>query len=212
MLLPQFGQPHDGLLIALDGPEGAGKTTLAQSLVKQLKSQWVRAQYVKEPGDMTSLGRTIRASLLKVGQDLSPTVEFLLLAASRAEQMAFIGQCLARGEVVVSDRCFLSSYAYQGGEDERLVELMHRIHQHILPYAYDLVMVVDVDDAVSVDRQVQRGTSDRIEERGVAYHQRVNGRFRQMARDNGYPVINGNLSPEEVLGVVYELVEPLLER
>ena len=101
-----------GRLIVFEAPEGAGKTTQLGRLGDQLGRRGTPFTAVREPGG-TPLGDEIRRLLLEPGRDLSPRAEALLFMASRAELVAkVIRPALERGEIVLADRFFLSTYAY----------------------------------------------------------------------------------------------------
>ena len=102
-----------GLLIVLEGSEGAGKTTQLKLLADRLREEGIDVLSLREPGG-TPLGDAIRSILLDPGQSISPASEALLFMASRAEIVRErIDPALERGVVVLMDRFFLSTYAYQ---------------------------------------------------------------------------------------------------
>ena len=118
---------------------------------------------------------------------LSPLAEALLFTAARVEMLrAQVAPALARGEVVVAERCFLSTLVYQGlapGAGEavalrHLLELQEWAHGELWP---DAIFVLDVD-AITAHARCRRRAPDRIEARGDEYHERVRGAFRDLAR------------------------------
>ncbi|MEO0249642.1 MAG: dTMP kinase, partial [candidate division WOR-3 bacterium] len=103
-----------GFFLVLEGIEGSGKTTLAEGLAGKFESTGHRVLLTREPGG-TPLGERIRDILLHSGGDISPWAEFFLfLAARREHTYSVIKPALADGKVVISDRYYLSSFAYQG--------------------------------------------------------------------------------------------------
>src|SRR5690606_3007416 len=106
--------PGPGRYIALEGVEGAGKSTVALRLADRLQASGRDAVPVREPGG-TAVGETIRILLLDGEEALAPWTEAMLFAAARA-QLAHevIAPALASGQWVVSDRTVYSSLAYQG--------------------------------------------------------------------------------------------------
>ncbi len=106
---------HPGLFIALEGGEGAGKTTQARMLSIWLREQGFDVVTTREPG-ATKVGMRLRALLLDTAHaGMSPRAEALMYAADRAEHVAsVINPALERGAVVITDRYIDSSLAYQG--------------------------------------------------------------------------------------------------
>lgn len=171
--------------VALDGPDGCGKSSQAAALVAWLGERGRPALHVREPGS-TPVGEALRTLLLSPATgDLRPISEALLFSAARAELMAnVVAPALARGDVVVAERCYLSTVVYQGLAHQAsrsaggagnaltvdwLFDLTRRVHGARLP---DAVFVLDVPVAVSLARRAER-TRDRFEARGDDYHERV---------------------------------------
>src|SRR3954471_6536725 len=104
----------NGLLVVLEGPEGAGKTTQLRLLADWLGERGRPVIAVREPGG-TVVGDEIRRVLLDPASDILPRSEALLFMASRAQLVEReIRPALERGDVVLVDRFFLATYAYQG--------------------------------------------------------------------------------------------------
>ena len=169
-----------GPYVTLDGPDGCGKSSQAKALVEWLTAEGHDVVHVREPGS-TPVGEALRELLLaKETGDLQPITEVLLFSAARAELMQRVIQpARERGQVVVAERCYLSTAVYQilatenpqpGVLDAKWFEdLTRRVHGACLP---DAVFVLDVPAEVSVQRRGSR-VDDRIEARGEAYHRRV---------------------------------------
>ena len=100
--------------LVLDGPDGGGKSTQSRALVEFLRQRGRTVHHLREPGS-TPVGENLRQLLLSPQTgDLQPLTEVLLFTAARTELAArVIGPALARGEDVVSERCFASTLAYQ---------------------------------------------------------------------------------------------------
>lgn len=167
-----------GRLIVFEGPEGAGKSTQLRLLADWLSRRGTPFTAVREPGG-TELGAEIRALLLDPARRISPRAEALLFMASRAELTAeVIAPALARGELVLADRYFLSTYAYQvagRGLPEGEIRAANRFATHgIVP---DLTLLFEVPSADRVRRAELRGAPDRMEQAGDAFHARVERAF-----------------------------------
>lgn len=111
--------PARGRFVALEGGDGAGKSTQLALLATWLREAGLSVVTTREPGG-TSLGVSLREVLLHPGEAVSPRAEALLFAADRAQHVAHLLEpSLAAGEWVVTDRYSDSSIAYQGGPRAR---------------------------------------------------------------------------------------------
>lgn len=157
-----------GRLIVFEGPEGVGKTTQLGLLGKWLDARGVRHTRVREPGG-TQLGNEIRRLLLDSANEIDARAEALLFMASRAALIdQVVGPALARGEMVLADRFFLSTYAYQiagrGLQEEEIRSTNHFATSALIP---DLTLLFSAPAAERGARQRLRGSSDRIEDAGA---------------------------------------------
>jgi dTMP kinase len=169
--------PHPGLFLALEGPDGGGKTTQAARLVDWLRGQGLDVVTCRDPGS-TVVGNRLRAIVLDRGTvHLTVRAEMLIYMASRAQLVdEIIAPSLASGRVVVSDRFLLSNIVYQGCAGGLPVDQVWQVGQTatngLLP---DLTMVLDLPPSAARAR-VGPGR-DRIEDRSEAYRQRVREGF-----------------------------------
>ncbi|WP_324650394.1 dTMP kinase [Georgenia sp. H159] len=199
------------LFIALEGGDGAGKTTQARMLRDWLVARGREVVVTREPGG-TELGRTLRREVLH-GEDLDPRTEALLYAADRAHHVAtLVRPALARGAVVVTDRYIDSSIAYQGagrrlGRDE-VRDLSRWATDGLLP---TLTVVLDVDAATAAARR--SGAPDRLEREPSHFHEEVRSTFLALAsaEPGRYAVVDASRPPEVVHGAVVESVARVLE-
>ncbi|MFT3851628.1 MAG: dTMP kinase [Ilumatobacteraceae bacterium] len=166
-----------GWYIALEGPEGCGKSTQAAALASALD-----AVLTRETGG-TEIGLRIREILHDVDTTgLAPEAEALLTAADRAQHLAEVVEpALAAGRHVVSDRSVYSALAYQGYGRELDVDEVRRINDWAVGGRWpDLVVLLDADPDVLAARIAGREL-DRFEREGEAFHARVAAGFRAMA-------------------------------
>jgi dTMP kinase len=176
-------ETYPGKFIVLDGPEGAGKSTQIERLLKRLRDVGRTATAVRDPGS-TPVSERIREVLLdKRLPDMDVRTEVFLYMASRAEMVArIVRPALEVGLVVVCDRFVSSTAAYQGaagGVDPELIWDLGRIAcDGIVP---DLTIILDLDVEVGFSRMKHR-ERDRIESRDRAYHEKVRQGFLAMAR------------------------------
>jgi len=171
-----------GRLIVLEGAEGAGKTTQIKLLAERLSTVGVPCLAVREPGG-TPVGDDIREILLHPEQEITAATEALLFMASRAELVAReILPSIVEGLVVLVDRFFLSTYAYQIvgrrlPEDE--IRAANRLATAgLIP---DLTLLLDVPVGEGLGRADARGARDRMERADDDFHIRVGNAFREFA-------------------------------
>lgn len=174
-----------GKFIALEGGEGAGKSTQARLLAQALEARGQGCIITREPGG-TAGAEAIRALLLETdGDGWNPRAEALLFAAARSDHVErLILPALAHGDWVICDRFIDSSRAYQGGggglSDGEVLDL-HRIGSGgLLP---DLTVLIEVSPELVSQRLAARDgdQSDRIGGRGAAYHAAVAAAFHRFA-------------------------------
>jgi dTMP kinase len=167
-----------GLLVVFEGPEGVGKTTQVARLAARLDAAGVPCERSRAPGG-TPVGDRIRALLLDPASDgLLPRSEALLFMAARAQLVARIESRLPRGTVVLLDRFFLSTYAYQirgRGLPEETVRQANQLAVGGLVPDVTLLLACDLDEARR--RMVRRGDLDRMEREDASFHARVNAAF-----------------------------------
>lgn len=170
-----------GRFIVLDGVDGCGKSTQAVQLVTALaKLTGAAPLHVREPGS-TRLGESLRALLLARESELDARVETLLFAAARAHMLReLVAPALAAGRHVVCERFHPSTFAYQaaaGGLPEgEVLELLETWAGSPSP---DRVLLLDIDPGTAL---LRRGAArDRIEDKGLAFQQRVALGYRRYA-------------------------------
>jgi dTMP kinase len=169
-----------GRLIVFEGVEGAGKTTQIRILAERLAAAGITVRGVREPGG-TPVGDDIREILLHPEKEITAATEALLFMASRAELVACeLIPALDDGVVILVDRFFLSTYAYQvagRGLPEPEIRAANRLATAgLVP---DLTLLLDVPAVEGLGRADARGARDRIEKADDDFHQRVNAAFRQ---------------------------------
>jgi dTMP kinase len=171
-----------GKLIVFEGAEGAGKTTQIRLLTDRLTAARISCIALREPGG-TPVGDAIREILLHPEQEITDATEALLFMASRAELIAReILPSLIQGNVVLLDRFFLSTYAYQifgRGLAETEIRAANRLATAGL--APDITLLLDVPATEGLGRADARGARDRMERSDDDFHQRVTNAFRKFA-------------------------------
>ncbi len=205
-----------GLYLALEGPEGSGKTTQLGRLAARLRGLGLEVVEVREPGG-TPVGELIRALLANPAHtSLTPEAEALLFAAARAQLVReVVRPALDQGRTVLSDRCVYASLAYQGFGRGLGVEAVWRLNElatgGLLP---DLVLLLDLPVEQGLARDAAPGLArDRIEREDVEFHRRVREGYLALSReDPRIRVIPADQDPDRVELRIWEEVRPLLGR
>ena len=203
-----------GQLIVFEGPEGAGKTTQIGLLLEALRSASVSAVTFREPGG-TPLGDAIRKLVLDPGRTIAPAAEAHLFMAARAELCdREVRPALARGLVVLLDRFFLSTYAYQivgrGLSEEKVRAANSLATGGLVP---NLTVLLDHPFSSGLDRADARGGRDRIERAAHRFHDEVSSAFRGFA-DRGWTAAHPEAGPIELVdatGTREEVARRVLE-
>ncbi|MFG2311355.1 dTMP kinase [Streptomyces sp. NPDC048566] len=202
----------NGFFIALEGGDGAGKSTQAQALADWIRGKGHEVVLTREPG-ATPVGKRLRSILLDVSSaGLSHRAEALLYAADRAEHVdTVVRPALERGAVVISDRYIDSSVAYQGaGRDLSPTEIA-RINRWatngLVPH---LTVLLDVSPEAARERFTE--APDRLESEPLEFHTRVRSGFLTLAAaDPGrYLVVDAAQEPEAVTTVVRHRLDMML--
>ncbi|MGW2205063.1 dTMP kinase [Streptomyces sp. NPDC001774] len=201
-----------GFFIALEGGDGAGKSTQAEALADWIRAKGHEVVVTREPG-ATPIGKRLRSILLDVSSaGLSNRAEALLYAADRAEHVdSLVKPALERGAVVISDRYIDSSVAYQGaGRDLSPTEIA-RINRWatggLVPH---LTVLLDVSPETARERFTE--APDRLESEPPEFHARVRAGFLALAAgDPGrYLVVDAGQEPEAVTTVVRHRLDRML--
>ena len=209
------GAPVKGIFIAFEGGEGTGKSTQSKMLKKWLEQEGEEVVLSREPGG-TDLGQGLRKILLghETGA-ISPRAEALLYAADRAHHVfSLIRPALDRGDVVITDRYFDSSIAYQGAgrvlQPNEVARISRWATESLFP---TLTIIIDMPAEVGLGRLKSR---DRLEAEPLAFHERVRNEFLQIASmdPERYLIVDGlqaiNEIHEQIISRVGEL--PALKR
>lgn len=193
------------MLIVLEGIDGAGKTTLRDGLAARLEQAGHEVVRTKEPTD-GPLGKRIR-EIAKAGRETVSAEEELALFHEdrKLHVQSLVLPALARGAVVLQDRSYFSTVAYQGERGLDRAKLL-AMEQAIAP-APDVLFVLDLPPEASLERVRSRGASDDFET--LESLRRVREVFMGF---EGKHVIDARRSPAEMLEAAWQVVAPLLSR
>jgi dTMP kinase len=211
-----------GLFITFEGTEGCGKSTQVELLAKQLRTLGHRVRILREPGG-TSIGEEIRHTLKhsKNNAAMTSEAELLLMNASRAQLVReIIRPALAAGEIVVCDRFYDSTTAYQGyGRQLDLKMVRHIIDVAVGETKPDLTLLLTVSPEVSAQRRATRQSTlpfirDRIEEANADFFARVAKGYEAIAaaEPDRIRVVDATGSLENVCMKIWHHIQPLLPK
>jgi len=201
-----------GVFVALEGGEGAGKSTQARLLAIWLREQGYDVVTTHEPG-ATKIGMRLRALLLDTAHTgLSPRAEALMYAADRAEHVqSVILPALERGAIVVTDRYVDSSLAYQGAGRQLSAAEIARLNTWATGgLRPDLTILLDLPPQTGLGRRVS--SADRLESEPLDFHQRVRTGFLSLAAadPSRYLVVNAERPEAEISREIQLRVRELL--
>ena len=211
-----------GLFISFEGTEGCGKSTQVELLARQLRLLGHRVRTLREPGG-TPIGEEIRHTLKHSHANAAMTAEaeLLLMNASRAQLVCeVIRPALDTGEIVLCDRFYDSTTAYQGyGRELDLEKVKTVIDYAVGETRPDLTLLFTVAPEISELRRAMRQSTlpfirDRIEEADREFFQRVDQGFAALAaaEPGRVKVVEASGSVENVFAKIWALVQPALPK
>ena len=204
------GMSIEGVFISFEGGEGSGKSTQTKLLKEWLEKNGETVLLTREPGG-TPLGNQLREILLDNETGLiSPRAEALMYAADRANHVfAKIRPALDKGEIVITDRYFDSSVAYQGAGRVLLPAEVARISrwatESLTP---TLTIIMDLPAEIGLARL---DSTDRLESEPLAFHERVRQEYLNLANTDPerFMIVDASLSIEQIHEIIIERVSSL---
>lgn len=198
---------HPGFFLVFEGPEGAGKSTLAAAVAARCRVAGWEPVPVREPGG-TPVAEAARRALLDTEHPVAPETELFLVLAARADLVRrVIRPALAAGRFVLADRYDLSTHAYQvagRGLDQTTVMAANELATGGL--RPDLTLVLDVPTGVGQQRQLATGKCrDRLDRESAEFHARV-GEAYLAARGAGVRHLDGTLPPDRLVAAAWREV------
>ncbi|MEO0048871.1 MAG: hypothetical protein RL556_203 [Actinomycetota bacterium] len=205
-----------GLFISFEGIDGVGKSTQANLLEQFLIENGQQVTRTFEPGG-TKLGQEIRNLLLHRKGAVAPRAEALLYAADRAHHVAAVVRpALEAGQIVLTDRYFDSSVAYQGAgrslSEAEIREISMWATGSLLP---DLTVLLDLEASAAAARRETTGEApDRLEQEKIEFFEAVREGFLRLAsaEPNRFLVVDASSSVEQMQSQIRSRVSELLKR
>jgi dTMP kinase len=205
------------MFITLEGPEGSGKTSHIPYLVEYLREKGHTVFPTREPGG-TSIGEQIREVIHDLkNAEMHPRAETLLYQAARAQIVEqVIKPRLADGEIVISDRYYDSTIAYQGyGHQQDLDEVRTLVKYATGGLVPDLTVLLDVDVEVGLGRRKQNGMEwNRMDAHEIEFYQRVRAGYLEMVKQepSRWVVIDAGKEWQTVQNNLRETVEKSIKK
>ncbi len=199
------------MFITLEGPEGSGKTSHIPHLVEYLREKGYHVFPTREPGG-TSISEQIRDILHDLKNvEMHPHTETLLYQAARAQIVEqVIRPRLAAGEIVISDRYYDSTIAYQGyGHQQDLNEIRQLVKYATGGLVPDLTVLLDVDVKIGLKRKKQNGVEwNRMDAHEIEFYQRVRNGYLEMVKQEPerWVVVDASRDWDEVQDELRKLI------
>lgn len=202
-----------GIFITFEGSEGCGKSSHIKALKDWFESKGFSCVVTREPGG-TPLAEKIRGLLLErsSGEEMCSLAELFLFEAARAQHVeALIRPALAEGKVVISDRFYDSTTAYQGAArslDADTVSLLNRIATSSLSPDLTIVLDLPVSDGLARARDRDGSSADRMGSLNIEFYEAVRAAFLKLAADEPkrFRVISSAGAKEETFGRILDAV------
>ena len=173
-----------GLFITLEGPDGSGKTTVANILCEKLEKMGYELIHTREPGG-NEIAEQIRNVILDPkNTNMDARTEALLYAASRRQHLVEkVVPAINEGKIVICERFLDSSLAYQGYGRNLGVESIYQINAFAIDgHMPDLTIYLDINEEVGLSRLESRTQKDRLDVESVAFHHRVNEGYKEIVK------------------------------
>ena len=204
-------QERKGKFITFEGCDGCGKSTQLKLLSAYLTQNGVKHIFTREPGG-GKISEAIREILLNgKNTEMSDECEALLYAAARAQHLTEkVAPALAENKLVVCDRYVDSSIAYQAYGRNLGEEFVRKINSYALDnYLPDCTIFIELTPEEAFQRKRGADENDRLEQAGLAFHNRVYDGFCKVAETepNRVVKINGRQTPEEIFNEVLSVLK-----
>ncbi|MGM0598445.1 MAG: dTMP kinase [Candidatus Rifleibacteriota bacterium] len=207
---------REGLFITFEGPEGSGKTTQIEFLRNFFIERNYQVITTREPGG-TIAGDKIRDILLDHSNgSLEAETELFLMLAQRSEHLKkVINPAIISGKIVLCDRYFDSSMAYQGYGRRLATNMIRAAHEQFLPgFLPDLTILLLINPETGLKRALHRGkkSPDRMESQTIEFHKRVYEGYQKLAANEPerFILIENQGDPKQISALIRKELEKKL--
>ena len=206
------------MFITFEGIDGSGKSTQCQLLKDSLEKKGYKVLVTREPGG-TKTAEAIRNVLLHIHEPIEAMTEVFLYCAARVEHLEkIILPKLAEGYIVISDRFYDSTIAYQGGGRGLGFEKMIEINKVFIEKATpDLTFFIDTN-LMTIEKRMDKKELDRMEKEGMTFMKKVRQGYLDLiaseeakVKISRFATVDGDLSIEALADMVLKRVEEVLE-
>ena len=202
--------------IVVEGSEGAGKSTAIKLIKNLLEEQGQTVTLAREPGG-TPMAEDLRTVIKSASVDevVDPRTELLIMYAARVQLVEnVIRPALERGEWLVCDRFFYSTWAYQGGGRELGLELIRPIHDICLADMIPgLTIFMDLDPELGLERARGRGALDRFELEQIDFFHRTRAMYTELCDERKeMQKLDASQSMQEVHADLLNLIRPYIDQ
>jgi dTMP kinase len=199
------------MFITLEGPEGSGKTSHIAPLTDYLRSKGHSVFTTREPGG-TAIGEQIRAVIHDLKNTaMNPRAETLLYQAARAQIVEqVIKPRVKAGEIVISDRYYDSTIAYQGyGHQQDLEQVRSLVKYATGGLTPNLTILLDIDAPAGLERKIKNAEWNRLDAYNLDFHQRVRAGYLEMVKTEPkrWVVVDASQSWEMVQAELRTVIE-----
>jgi dTMP kinase len=204
-----------GLFITFEGIEGCGKSTQAKLLREYLEKKGYSVFLTREPGG-PKISEEIRDILLSTkNEEMLPETEVLLYMASRSQHTGeWIIPALEKGKMVISDRYYDSTLAYQGAARKIDIKLIDTITKFAtFEIEPDITFLVDLPAEIGLSR-ISKKDADRLEMESIEFHKKVRVGFIEIAKreKKRYIIVDGTKSVEKIHKEIIRIMEDKLRK
>lgn len=200
----------EGLFITLEGPDGSGKTSVANAVCERLQQMGYDVVHTREPGGI-EISEQIRNIILDPNNTaMDPKTEALLYAASRRQHLVEkVFPAIKAGKLVICERFLDSSLAYQGYGRGLGIDEVLSINLFAIDNTYpDLTIYLDVDEEIGLSRLAKRSFKDRLDQESLAFHHKVTEGYHAVLERfaDRIRIVDASLSKEEVIEATLKLI------